>query len=360
MQTIIVELGDRSYPIYLGRGILSALPETCSSHKLPPGLAIVTDGTVARLHLNRLKSICSRRGMKILPVVMPAGERQKSPSRFGAIATRLLEADHQRGSAIAAFGGGVVGDVAGFVAANYRRGTPFIQIPTTLLGQVESAIGGKVGVNHPLAKNALGTFYQPKFVCSDIDVLSTLPKREVICGMGEMLKYAMLDAGIYLLIDTHLDAILRLDPELLEEVLLRCNRLKAKMISEDEREVSPSAGRMVLNLGHRIGHVLEQMSDFKLHHGEAVVIGLRWELAISREAGLIDRESHESINRLLERIDFRPRLNFVRADSLIRGIFGRSGKARFVLPAGMGKVTVTDSLGAGLVRSALKRMLSAG
>jgi 3-dehydroquinate synthase len=359
MHTIRVELGERSYPIYLGRGILSRLPALCSTHKISSGIAVVTDKNVAARHLGRLSGILRRGNIRFLPVLMPPGERQKSLSRFITITTELLEAGHQRGSAIASFGGGVVGDVAGFVASTYRRGTPFVQIPTTLLGQVESAIGGKVGVNHPLAKNAVGSFCQPRFVLSDIDLLLTLPKREIVCGMGEMLKYAMLDAGMYALIETHLDAIVRLDPELLEESLLRCNTMKAGMISEDERELNPSGGRMVLNLGHKIGHLLEQVSDFGLHHGEAVVVGLRWELAIAREAGFIDGESHEAFSRLLERIKFRPDLNFIRMSTLIEGLFGRTGKTRFVLPAGMGKVAVTESISPRLVRSALKGIVPA-
>jgi 3-dehydroquinate synthase len=359
MRTITVELGERSYPIYVGRGILTDLPGKFSSHKLSSRIAIVSDRNVASRHLKRLSGILRRSGIPFIPLLMPAGERQKSLSRFNTITAQLLGAGHRRGSAIAAFGGGVVGDVAGFVAANYRRGTPFVQIPTTLLGQVESALGGKVGVNHPLAKNAVGTFYQPKFVFSDIDLLLTLTPRELICGLGEVLKYAILDAGIYAFIDAHLDSIVRLDPEILEETVVRCNMLKAAMISEDERETRPEGGRMVLNLGHRIGHVLEELSNFRLHHGEAVVVGLRWELAIARAAGVIDKPAWEEINRLLERIAFRPDLGFIRMDSLIGAIFGREGKARFVLPAGLGKVTTTDSLQPRLVRSVLKSLVPA-
>src|ERR1051326_4527670 len=255
MRTITVELGERSYPIYVGRGILTDLPGKFSSHKLSSRIAIVSDRNVASRHLKRLSGILRRSGIPFIPLLMPAGERQKSLSRFNTITAQLLGAGHRRGFAIAAFG-----DVAGFVAANYRRGTPFVQIPTTLLGQVESALGGKVGVNHPLGKNAVGTFYQPKFVFSDIDLLLTLPPRELVCGLGEVLKYAILDAGIYALMEAHLDSIVRLDPEILEETVVRCNMLKAAMISEDERETRPEGGRMVLNLGHRIGHVLEELS----------------------------------------------------------------------------------------------------
>lgn len=358
MRTIVVELGERSYPIHIGRAILTSLPEICSSLRLPPPLAVVTDKNVAALHLKQLTKILRRARIQFSPLVMPAGERQKSLSRAHAITTRLLEDRHPRSSPIVAFGGGVIGDVAGFVAANYRRGTPLVQIPTTLLGQVESSIGGKVGVNHPLAKNAIGTFHQPKFVLSDVGLLSTLPRREIICGMGEMMKYAILDEGICSTIEQHLDSIMRLDLEILEEVIFRCNTLKARMISEDERETSAAGGRMVLNLGHRIGHALEQMSNFTLHHGEAVMIGLRWELAIALQAQLVDRGSYDRINRLLERIDFRPKLNFVRMELLIASIFGKDRKARFVFPAAIGKITASDSLGAGFVRSALRRAVS--
>ncbi len=357
MRTIPVELGARTYRIHLGRGILRELPAIASSLRLPPPFAIVTDRNVASIHLQACLRILSGHRVASTVVVMPPGERQKSLRRAEAIVTAFLKAGHPRGSPIAAFGGGVVGDVTGFVAATYRRGCPLIQIPTTFLAQVESSIGGKVGVNHALAKNAVGSFYQPGVVLSDVALLATLPRREIICGLGEVAKYAILDADILSFLESHLESVMRLDLSVLEELIARCNAIKARLISEDERETDPRGGRNLLNLGHRIGHALEHLSRFRLHHGEAVVVGLRLELAVAKEAGIADRGDCERIGRFLDRIDFRPRLGFIRPARLISAIFGRKGRAAFVLPERVGKVTSIDSIEAGLVLSVLKRSM---
>lgn len=357
MRTSTIDLGARSYRIHLGRDILKELPGIASSLKLPLPFAVVTDRNVASMHLRKLLKVLGVRRVPSSAVVIPPGERQKSLRRAEAITTALLESGYARSAPIAAFGGGVVGDVTGLVAALYRRGSPLIQIPTTLLAQVESAIGGKVGVNHALAKNAIGTFYQPRVVLSDVVLLETLPRREIICGLGEIAKYAILDAEILGFLEAHLDSIMALDPEVLEETIALCNVIKARLVSNDERETDPAGGRNVLNLGHRIGHALEHLSHFRLHHGEAVVVGLRLELEIAKEAGVVDPAGYENIKRLLDRIDYWPRLGFIRPAQVVSEIFGGKGRAAFVLPVSVGRVTSTGSIEPRLVLSVLKRGL---
>jgi 3-dehydroquinate synthetase len=355
VRTIPVDLGDRSYPIYLGTGILPGISEIFSRHRAAPSMAIVTDRNVARIHLPQLLDSLEGTGFKILPIVVPPNERQKSLATAETVFAKLIRNGHPANAPIVSFGGGVVGDLAGFVAATYRRGTPLIHIPTTLLAQVESSIGGKVAVNQDFVKNAIGAYHQPRFVFSDPEFLLTLPGREVVCGMGEILKYAMLDEQMFSFIDVHLDSILELDRAILEETIARCNAFKAKLISEDERETSAAGGRMVLNLGHRLAHALEQLSQFKLHHGEAVLIGLRWELAFAKELQVITHRDFERISVLLGRVGFRPDLKFLRFKALMRVLFGSNGKARFVLPESVGKVSVVDSVASPLVESLLKK-----
>ena len=354
MNEITVELGERSYPVFTGIGILSALGEICRNRNIPPRLAIVTDKNVASLYLHQLSNSLRHHGFDVVEIVIGVGERQKSLTCVNKIVTQLVEARLTRDSGILAFGGGVVGDVAGFVAATYRRGVPLVQIPTTRLAQVESSIGGKVAVNHPLSKNAVGAFLQPKFVFSDVNLLSTLPKREIICGLGEVLKYGIIDVGMFSFLDEHLDEILRYDIDILQETVLRCNALKAPMIAEDEKETNPAGGRAVLNLGHAIGHALENLSSYKLHHGEAVLVGLEWELEIAREAQLIEKEEYQRILALLKRVNFKPDLKFLKRNMLLNTIIGKNGKPKFVLARKIGEVAIGAEIDSSIVGTILK------
>ena len=352
MRSITVELGDRSYPIYLGREITGSLGEICAAHKIPPVIAIVTDTNVASLHLKKISGILAHAGFRLTEIIIPPGEQQKSIARANDIITKMFRAGLNRSSAVFAVGSGVVGDVAGFVAATFRRGIPIVQVPMTLLAQVESSIGGKVGVNHPLSKNAIGAFHQPKFVFSDVAFLSTLPRRELFCGLGELLKYAILDRKIFSFIDEHLDAILRLDPDITEEVIFRCNVLKAGLVSRDEREGDAAGGRAVLNLGHTIGHALENLSQYKLHHGEAVLLGLRWELNVARNGRIISESDFREIASLIDRVGYTPRTVLPRPRAILAALFDhKGGKPRFILPQAIGRVMATTEISRSLVQS---------
>ena len=358
MVTVNVELGERSYPIYIGSDLLSTLGELCASHSVPTHVCVITDTNVGGLYLRQVNSILRHNGADPSSIVISPGERQKSLTRAKAIYETLLGRQFNRSSALVALGGGVVGDLTGYVAATFRRGIPYVQVPTTLLAQVESSIGGKVGVNLASRKNAVGAFYQPKFVVSDLKVLSSLPRREIVCGLGELLKYAYLHEELFTMIFHQLDRILTTDVDVIEEVLIQCNSIKAKMISEDERELSPGGGRMVLNLGHTVGHALEVLSNYRLHHGEAVLIGLRWELLIAQEARLIGLSDFEKLDTLLSRVTYGPNVDFIPKQKLLSAIFGQHPTAKFVIPFGLGKIDAA-SIDKSVVESVLKKIKAA-
>ncbi len=351
MRRVTVNLGDRTYPVIIGREILSNVPEICLELNIPKRVAIITDKHVAGIHLTSIKNSLRHHGFTVTEIIISPGERQKSLATTNRIVTQLLEARLPRNSAIISFGGGVVGDIAGFAAAIYRRGIPLVQVPTTLLGQVESSIGGKTAVNHPLSKNAFGAFHQPKLVFSDVALLSTLPKREIICGLGEILKYGMLRESIFEYLDSHLDEILSGIPEVLEEIIYKCNEVKARLIEEDEKETNPSGGRAVLNLGHAVGHALEDLSKYKLHHGEAVVIGLRWELEIARAAGIINQNSYKQYASLLHRVPFHPDISYIKRKAVIEKVTAYAVNAGMVLPGGIDNITITKEIPAKVIHS---------
>jgi 3-dehydroquinate synthase len=351
VRKVTVNLGERTYPVIIGREILSNIPEICLELNIPKRVAIITDKHVAGIHLTSIKNSLRHHGFTVTEIIISPGERQKSLTTTNRIVTQLLEARLPRNSAIISFGGGVVGDIAGFTAAIYRRGIMLVQVPTTLLGQVESSIGGKTAVNHPLSKNAVGAFHQPRFVFSDVAFLSTLPKREIICGLGEILKYSMLQESILTFLESHLDEILLGNPEILEDIICRCNSVKAALIEEDEKETNPSGGRAVLNLGHSVGHALEDLSKYKLHHGEAVVIGLRWELEIARAAGIIDEHIYKQYASLLNRVPYHPDISYIKREAVIKKVAAHAAGAGMVLPKGMEEIVITKEISPKIIRS---------
>jgi 3-dehydroquinate synthetase len=350
MTTIRVPLGARSYPIVAGAGALTALPKLWRTGTLPRAVHVVTDSRVAALHLPALVAAFRRGGIAASVTVLAPGERQKNLASADRVVTDLLKNGHGRKSALVAFGGGVVGDVTGFVAATFRRGIVLVQIPTTLLGQVESAIGGKTAVNHPLSKNAIGAYHQPALVLSDTALLATLPRREIICGLGEIVKYAMIDARILRRLELSIERILRGEPRATGEIIAMCNAVKARLIRDDEREELPGGGRAVLNLGHTVGHALEDLSRYRLRHGEAVVVGLRWELAIAAAVGVLSLARAERLGALLARIPYHPSLAAIPRGRVIAKVVAHASSAGMVLPTEDG-VIVTRRLGIPVIRS---------
>ena len=294
MKTLNVDLGSRSYPIHVGGGLLSE-PELLRPYLHGQRLVVVSNETVAPLHGERLRALLA--GHDFTWIDLPDGERYKTLATVESVLTRMLQARFDRGTTLIAFGGGVVGDIAGFAAAIYQRGIDFIQVPTTLLSQVDSSVGGKTGVNHPLGKNMIGAFHQPRAVIIDIDTLKTLPLRELRAGVAEVIKYGLIqDAGFFDWLETHIERLLALEPETVIEAIHRSCACKAEVVAADERE---SGRRALLNLGHTFGHAIETgMGYGEWLHGEAVGTGMAMAARMSEAIGWLepaDRERAESL-----------------------------------------------------------------
>ena len=272
MQTLKVDLGERSYPIYIGEGLLDQ-PELLAPHIAGKQVAIVSNETVAPLYLERLTR--SLGAYSVLPVVLPDGEAFKNWETLQLIFDGLLTARHDRRTTVIALGGGVIGDMAGFAAACYQRGVDFIQVPTTLLSQVDSSVGGKTGINHPLGKNMVGAFYQPQAVLIDTASLATLPARELSAGLAEVIKYGLIcDESFLSWLEEHMAALRGLDQAALTAAIARSCAAKARVVAADERE---SGVRATLNLGHTFGHAIETHQGYGAWlHGEAVALLNRW------------------------------------------------------------------------------------
>ena len=291
-----VELGERSYPIFIGEGLLGT--QDLSAFVSGAQVMIVTNETVAPLYLERAKACFP--GKRVDTVVLPDGEKFKDWQTLNSIFDGLLEQRHTRKTTLVALGGGVVGDMAGFAAACYQRGVPFIQIPTTLLSQVDSSVGGKTGINHPLGKNMVGAFHQPQAVLIDTASLQTLPAREVSAGLAEVIKYGLIrDQGFLGWLEERMDALVSLDPEALAEAIFRSCACKAEIVALDERE---GGLRAILNLGHTFGHAIETYAGYgNWLHGEAVGTGMLMAAELSALEGMISRDDCDRINRLILR-----------------------------------------------------------
>jgi 3-dehydroquinate synthase len=358
---IEVPLGERSYTIHVGSAMLSALGLELQKLRVGDTIVLITDKTVGSLHLRKVERALRHAGYTITSLVVPQGEQQKSLSRASRIFTSMLKAGIGRTSTIIALGGGVIGDLAGFVAATYQRGIPLIQMPTTLLAQVDSSVGGKVGVNHPLGKNMIGAFHQPLFVWADAEYLDTLPLREVVCGLGEIVKYGIIwDASLFSYLEAHLDQILKLAPEPTHFVRSRCLEIKALIVSQDEKE---SGLRSILNLGHTIGHALEAAGGYRsFRHGEAVLLGTIAESFLAKELGMISGETLRRIVELIGRVPIH--VNLRRLDTLQIVEFMKFDKKstgtknRFLLPIRIGEVKSVEGISERLIRLSLKYLRS--
>jgi 3-dehydroquinate synthase len=286
MQTLKVQLGDRSYPIYIGAGLL-ARGELLFDKLRQKKVAIVTNTTVAPRYLARLRGALESRGVTVVSIVLPDGEAHKSWETLNHIFDTLLEQRCERGTALIALGGGVVGDLAGFAAAVYLRGVPYIQVPTTLLAQVDSSVGGKTAINHPLGKNMIGAFYQPLAVISDTDTLGTLPPRELAAGLAEVIKYGLIrDPAFFDWLESNMARLVRREPEALAYAIERSCANKAEVVALDERE---DGVRALLNLGHTFGHAIEAGTGYgNWLHGEAVAAGMVLAARLSRRMGLMN------------------------------------------------------------------------
>lgn len=342
--TISVPLGAGGYPIYLGVDLLQRLGAQCKLHNVPRRVVILADRNSARAALHRAVRSLESEGFEVSPVIIPPGERQKSLTRAEAIVSSLLKMRIPRRAAVIALGGGVIGDLAGFVASIYRRGVDFIQCPTTLLAQADSSVGGKNGVNHPLRKNAIGTFKQPVFVLSDVSVLSSLPRREVISGLGEILKYPIVqDPAILSYVEEHLDAVLQCSKDHLIDISSRCLRIKSSLVAEDEHELLSDRGRVFLNVGHAVGHALESLSQYRLRHGEAVLLGILAEGHIAVQKVGFPADERDRFVTIYRRLGCRYDIRAIRNSAIQKRIFGKE-RVHFVLPRKLGEVSVVDDV----------------
>lgn len=284
MNSLRVQLADESYDIYVENGILKNLGQLLAQIGLGGKAALVTNPTVAALYRDSAVSALEAGGTTVTVIEIPDGEEYKNAETLSSVYDALITGGVDRTSFIVALGGGVVGDLAGFAAATYLRGIPFVQVPTTLLAQVDSSVGGKTAIDHPRGKNLIGAFYQPRLVVADTDTLRTLPEREFRAGLAEVVKYGgVLDSDFFEYLEEHRTDILAQDPRALRHVILRCCELKARVVEQDERE---SGLRAVLNFGHTLGHAYEAAAGFGvLVHGEAVAIGMGLAARISKALG---------------------------------------------------------------------------
>lgn len=302
MRRLNVALADRSYPILIGGGLLSRTDEILAC--LPtPRVALVSNTTVAPLYLETLLQDLRKVSVGVTPIILPDGEAYKTWESLNLIYDALLAARCDRGTAIIALGGGVVGDMAGFAAATYQRGVPFIQIPTTLLSQVDSSVGGKTGINHPRGKNMVGAFWQPRLVLADTDTLATLPARELSAGMAEVIKYGLIrDLPFLEWLEANMEGLMARDGDLLAQAIERSCANKAAVVAADELETARDGGRALLNLGHTFGHAIETGMGYGTWlHGEAVAAGTVMAVELSRLLGWLSAAEVDRVRALMRR-----------------------------------------------------------
>ncbi|MDD5250397.1 MAG: 3-dehydroquinate synthase [Rhodocyclaceae bacterium] len=302
MRTLNVALGERAYPIHIGPGLLGR-PDLVVGALATPRAAIVSNEVVAPLYLEKLAAPLRAAGVRITAIVLPDGESHKNWETLNRIFDVLLAERCDRGTTVIALGGGVVGDLAGFAAASYQRGVPFIQVPTTLLALVDSSVGGKTGINHPRGKNMVGAFWQPKLVLADTDTLATLPARELSAGLAEVIKYGLIrDLPFLAWLEENMTRLMARDAEALAYAIERSCANKAEVVAADERETAKDGGRALLNLGHTFGHAIETGLGYgEWLHGEAVAAGTVMAAELSRRLGWLSEADVARVRELLAR-----------------------------------------------------------
>lgn len=362
MERIVVTLGERSYPITIASGLFNE-PASFLPLKSGEQVMLVTNETLAPLYLDKVRGVLEQAGVNVDSVILPDGEQYKSLAVLDTVFTALLQKPHGRDTTLVALGGGVVGDLTGFAAASYQRGVRFIQVPTTLLSQVDSSVGGKTAVNHPLGKNMIGAFYQPASVVVDLDCLKTLPPRELASGLAEVIKYGIiLDGAFFNWLEENLDALLRLDGPAMAYCIRRCCELKAEVVAADERETGL---RALLNLGHTFGHAIEaEMGYGNWLHGEAVAAGMVMAARTSERLGQFSSAETQRIITLLKRAGLPvngPREMSAQAylPHMLRDKKVLAGEIRLILPLAIGKSEVRSGVSHELVLNAIADCQSA-
>ncbi len=346
MLTVTVDLGARSYPIHIGQGALgTVLGDTLAAVMPGRRAAVITNDTVWALYGDAVTAALGDREIDVF--CMPDGEAHKTLATYGDALDFLLTRKHPRSTTIVAVGGGVVGDLAGFVAATYQRGVAFVQIPTTLLAQVDSSVGGKTAVNHPAGKNMIGAFYQPAAVVIDTDVLTTLPDREYAAGLAEVVKYGVIaDPALFAFLEEHVQALNARDPQALAHVIARSCEIKAAVVAEDEREAGL---RAILNFGHTFGHAIENLAGYgSWLHGEAVALGMVLAARFSERLRRLPQGDAQRIENLLAALRLPVGMTDAPPPAAMREAMvmdkkAVDGRIRFVVADALGRVAVTDS-----------------
>ncbi|MDR0775801.1 MAG: 3-dehydroquinate synthase [Azonexus sp.] len=345
MQTLNVTLGERSYPIHIGCGLL-ADATLLGPYLKQKKAVVVTNATIAPLYLQALMDALAQAGVEAQPVILPDGEQYKNWETLNLIFDALLGSHCERSTTLIALGGGVIGDMGGFAAACYQRGMSFIQVPTTLLSQVDSSVGGKTAINHPLGKNMIGAFYQPRLVLADLSTLDTLPERELAAGLAEVIKYGLIrDPDFFVWLENNLDALIVCDKEALAYAVARSCANKAEVVAADERETGE---RALLNLGHTFGHAIETGLGYGMWlHGEAVAAGTLIAAELSAHLGWLTVDDVRRIERLFVRAGLpvnAPKLGAARYLELMRHDKKvQDGKLRLVLLERIGRAVMVDT-----------------
>ncbi len=359
MQTVKVALfsseQDRSYPIYIGNALLEQV-DLLLPHLPQKRVAIVTNTTVAPLYLDQFRRALERHGICSVAIILPDGEDHKNWQTLNLIFDALLEQRCERKTTLIALGGGVIGDLTGFAAATYLRGVPFIQIPTTLLAQVDSSVGGKTGINHPLGKNLIGAFYQPRMVLTDSATLTTLPDRELRAGIAEVIKYGLIrDADFFMWLEQNITGLITRNADILNKAICRSCEIKAEIVAADERE---GGVRALLNLGHTFGHAIENAMGYGVWlHGEAVAAGTIMAANLSKQLEFINESDFERICSIFQKIGLpvsAPKLSpddylsLMKLDKKVE-----EGRIRFILLKRIGEAMMSHDIPASTLRETL-------
>lgn len=360
MRIVPVELGTNSYKIYIGSGLENEIVDFCTESSFSGKALIVTDTNVGPVYARWLQDLLSKGGLMADVYEIPAGESSKSMAMAEELFTRCIRLGLDRKSPVFALGGGVVGDLAGFVAASYMRGVPFVQVPTSLLAQVDSSVGGKVAVNHALGKNLIGAFYQPRAVFMDLSTLKTLPEREIYTGLGEIIKYGIIyDYEFFQYLENHISQAAALENEAVMHMTSRSCEIKAEVVSQDEKELGL---RAILNFGHTCAHAIEKNTGYtRYNHGEAVAIGMVCAAYISQYLGMIDQKAADRVISLILKLHLPIKAVGCTVRDLYTDIFHDKktvgGKVKWILMESIGKVSANSNVPEDVVKKAMSRIV---
>jgi len=355
MKKVKVELGSYSYDIRVGSGLLSRIGLWLKEREFSGKAVIITDTTVEGLYAEALERSLANAGFDVTILEVPSGEEQKSLETAGRLYDDLTEAYTERTNPVLALGGGVIGDLAGFVAATYMRGVPLVQVPTTLLAQVDSSIGGKTALDHGQLKNMIGLFYQPIMVVADIDTLRTLPEIELTNGLAEVIKSAVIrNRNLFNFLDINMNKARELHPSVMETIVLETARIKAEIVEKDEKETDL---RRILNYGHTIGHAIETVSNFELKHGQAVAIGMVAAAKISSRVGVLDEGEVVKLENIIEKAGLPTEMPDLDKEAVMEAMQHDKkvlqDRIRFVLLRSIGDAFISDEVDPALVEEVL-------